>query len=48
LGSGDIAPRILDLGTRMRWVVSFTLQPLFPQVESTVPISKQLSNVTDN
>jgi len=23
-GSGGIAPRILDLGTRWRWVVSFT------------------------
>jgi len=22
--SGDIAPRILNLGTRWRWVVSFT------------------------
>jgi hypothetical protein len=31
LGSGSIAPRILDLGTRWRWVVSFTLQPLYPQ-----------------
>jgi hypothetical protein len=24
LGSGDMLPRILDLGTRWRWVVSFT------------------------
>jgi hypothetical protein len=23
-GDGEIAPRILDLGTRKRWVVSFT------------------------
>jgi hypothetical protein len=29
-GSGGIAPRILDLGTRWRWVVSFTPQPLYP------------------
>jgi hypothetical protein len=29
--SGGIAPRILDLGTRWRWVVSFTTQPLCPQ-----------------
>jgi hypothetical protein len=29
-GSGDIAPRILNLGTRWRWVVSFTLRPLCP------------------
>jgi hypothetical protein len=30
-GSGGIAPRILDLGTRWMWVVSFTLRPLYPQ-----------------
>jgi hypothetical protein len=30
-GSGDTAPRILDLGTRWRWVVSFTPRPLYPQ-----------------
>jgi hypothetical protein len=33
-GSGDIAPRILDLGTRRRWVVSFTPRPLYPQRKS--------------
>jgi len=27
LGSGGIAPRILDLGTRWRWVVGFTHLP---------------------
>jgi hypothetical protein len=31
LGIGDIAPGILDLGTRWRWVVSFTSRPLYPQ-----------------
>jgi hypothetical protein len=30
-GSGGTAPRILDLGTRWRWVVSFTTRPLYPQ-----------------
>jgi hypothetical protein len=30
-GSGGIAPRILDLGTRWRWVVSFTHRPLYLQ-----------------
>jgi hypothetical protein len=30
-GSGSIPPRILDLGTRWRWVVSFTPRPLYPQ-----------------
>jgi len=28
LESGGIAPRILNLGIRWRWVVGFTLQPL--------------------
>jgi hypothetical protein len=28
-GSGDIAPRILNLGTRWRWVVSFTHRPSY-------------------
>jgi hypothetical protein len=31
LGSGGIAPRILDSGTRWRWVVSFTPRPLCTQ-----------------
>jgi hypothetical protein len=30
-GSGGIAPRILDRGTRWRWVVSFTPRPLYTQ-----------------
>jgi hypothetical protein len=34
LGSGGTAPRILDLGTRRSWVVSFTSRSLFPQVKS--------------
>jgi hypothetical protein len=29
--SGGIVPRILDLGTRRRWVVSFTPRPLYSQ-----------------
>jgi hypothetical protein len=32
--SGGIAPDILDLGTRWRWVVSFTTRPLYPQGKS--------------
>jgi hypothetical protein len=35
VGGGVIAPRIVDLGTRWRWVVSFTPQPLYPQVKSS-------------
>jgi len=34
LGSGGIAPCILHLGTRRRWVVSFTPRPLNPQGKS--------------
>jgi len=33
-GSGGIAPCILDLGSRWRWVVSFTLRLLYPQGKS--------------
>jgi len=29
--SGGIAPRILNLGARWRWVVSFTHRPLYPR-----------------
>jgi hypothetical protein len=29
-GSGVIAPRILDLGARWRWVANFTPRPLYP------------------
>jgi len=29
LGSGDTAPRILNLGTKWRWVVSFTPRSLY-------------------
>jgi hypothetical protein len=34
LESGSVAPRILNLGTRWRWMVSFTLRLLYPQGES--------------
>jgi hypothetical protein len=33
-GSEGIAQRILELGTRWRWVVSFTPRPLYPQGKS--------------
>jgi hypothetical protein len=32
--SGGIVPRILDLGTKWMWVVSFTPRPLYPQGKS--------------
>jgi hypothetical protein len=31
LGSGGTAPCILNLGTRWKWMVSFTPQPLYPR-----------------
>jgi hypothetical protein len=34
LGNGGIAPRILDLGSRWRWVISFTPRPLHSQGKS--------------
>jgi hypothetical protein len=33
-GSEGIAPRTLNLGIRLRWVVNFTSQPLYPQRKS--------------
>jgi len=36
--SGGIAPRILNLGTRWRWVVSFTTEPLYSWERTPVPI----------
>jgi hypothetical protein len=42
-GSGGIAPRILDVGTRWRLVVSFTSRPLYPQGKSPwYPLSRRL------
>jgi hypothetical protein len=42
-GSGGITPLIIDLGTRWRWVVSFTPRPLYPQGKSSwYPFGKRL------
>jgi hypothetical protein len=42
-GSGGIVPRIVDLGTRWRWVVSFTLRPLYPHGKSPwYPLDRRL------
>jgi hypothetical protein len=42
-GNGGIAPRILDFGTRWRWVVSFTPRPLYPKVKSPrYPLDRRL------
>jgi hypothetical protein len=41
--SEGIALRILDLGTRWRWVVSFTPRPLYPQGKSPrYPLDRRL------
>jgi hypothetical protein len=43
LGSGCVAPCIPDLGTRWRWVVSFTSRPLYPQGKSPwYPLDRKL------
>jgi hypothetical protein len=40
---GGIAPRILDLGTIWRWVVSFTPRVLYPQGKSSwYPLDRRL------
>jgi hypothetical protein len=42
-GRGYTAPRILDLGTRWRWVVSFTPRPLHPKGKSPwYPLDRRL------
>jgi hypothetical protein len=42
-GSGGIAPRILDLGTRWRRVVSLTPQLIYPKVKSPwYPLDRRL------
>jgi hypothetical protein len=42
-GSGGIAPRLLDLGTRWKWVVSFTHRPRYPQGKSPwYPLKRRL------
>jgi hypothetical protein len=41
--NGSISPRILDLGTRWRWVVSFMSQPLYPQEKGPwYPLDRRL------
>jgi hypothetical protein len=42
-GSGGLTSHILDLGTRWRWVVSFTPRPLYPQGKSPwYPLDRRL------
>jgi hypothetical protein len=45
-GSGGIAQRILDLGIRRRWVVSFTSRPLYPHRKSPwYPLDRKLGGL---
>jgi len=42
-GIGSIAPRILNLGTRWMWVVSFRLRPHYPRGNnSRLPLDRML------
>jgi hypothetical protein len=42
-GSGSIAPRILDLGTTWKWVISFTPRPLYSQEKNRwFPLNRML------
>jgi hypothetical protein len=42
-GSVGTAPRILDLGTRLRWVLRFTPRPLYPRGKSSwYPLDRRL------
>jgi hypothetical protein len=42
-GSGGIDLRILDLGNRWKWVVSFRLRPFYPQGKSPwYPLDKRI------
>jgi hypothetical protein len=43
MGSGYIEPNFLDLGTSWRWVVRFTLLPLYPRGKSPrYPLDRRL------
>jgi hypothetical protein len=42
-GSGGVDPRIPDVGIRLRWVVSLTLRPFYPQGKSFwYPLDRRL------
>jgi hypothetical protein len=45
-GSGGTSPRILDLGTKWKWMVSFTPQPFYPQGKSPCyPLDRRLGGL---
>jgi len=46
LGSGGVAPRILNLGTEWRGVVSFTVRSLYPKGKGTrYPLDRRLDGL---
>jgi len=42
LGNESIAPHILSLGTRWRWVLSFMPQPLYSMWRTRYPLVRRL------
>ena len=46
-GSTGIAPLILNLGTRCRWVVNFTPRPLYSREITPVPIEQEAGRATE-
>ena len=42
-GSRGIAPLFLNLGTRRRWVVNLTYQPLYPRERIPYPLNRRLN-----
>jgi hypothetical protein len=45
-GNGGIVPRILDLSTRLRWMVSFTPRPLYPNEKKIwYPLDRRLGGL---
>jgi hypothetical protein len=41
-GGGGISPRIFNLGTIWRWVVSVMFQPLYPRGKARYPLNRRL------
>jgi len=41
-GNGDVAPSIINLGTRWKWMVSLKLQPLYSWEKRFCPLNRRL------
>jgi len=45
-GNGGVAPHFLDVGTRWRWVLSFTHQPLYTREKAPwYPLDRRLGGL---